>query len=137
MNLAQAIKQIEQQYIDTYQTDVFIQAMETLKIGIQRLNATYYTKEKLKLTGKIDAILFSSKNKKGIIKPTFFLGDDAFATYANETIDKMNDRDKSYWYQLITKAQHANGSKPSKKYLDETNALCHELGIDSFNQFIQ
>ena len=135
--LAYLIKQIEQQYIDTDQTDVFMQAMETLKNSIQRLNATYYTKEKLKLTGKIDAILFSSKNNKGTIKPAFFLGDDAFATYANETIDKMNNRDKSYWYQLITKAQHANGSKPSKKYLDETNALCHELGIDSFNQLIQ
>jgi len=135
--LAYLIKQIEQQYIDTDHTDAFIQTMKTLKNSIQQLNATFYTKEKLKLTRKIDAIIFSSQHKKGIIKPAFFLGDDAFATYANETIAKMNERDKPYWYQLIAKAQDANGSKPSKKYLAETNALCNELGIQPFNQLIQ
>jgi hypothetical protein len=68
------------------------------------------------------------------VQPRIFLGEDGFSPYANASIEALPQAEKNVWYQLISKAQKASGSKPSQKYLNETKVLIKELGTDKFKK---
>jgi hypothetical protein len=133
--LGQILTQIERQQKEKEVSDKMIKSLTNLKNQINSIKDTYQDKDKIKLTEKIDGILFKNTNE-GEIKPTRFLGQDAFSSYANDVIDKLPDNERKIWFQLIAKAQKATGSKPSKKYLDDTKVLFKELGTDKFKQIV-
>lgn len=48
----------------------------------------------------------------------------------------MAENEKIFWYKLLPFAQKASGSKPSKKFLDETKGIIKELGADKFKKTV-
>ena len=109
--------------------------MESLKGAIQKLNRN--DKETVKLIDKIDSYLFRSASGGESVKPTFFLGEDKFATYANEIIKQQPEDEKQTWYNLLQLAQKASGSKPSSKFLERSKALIKELPADKFKRVVK
>ena len=101
---------------------------------IKNASNASYDKDKLKLIERIDNLAFNKE--ENTVKPTYFLGDDEFTAFANNTIKNCKDTDKIIWFQLIAKAQKVSGAKPSKKYMDETKVLINELGTDKFKKTV-
>jgi hypothetical protein len=131
---ASFIRQLEVQYKDAVLSELFIESLTAIKNYIGKINNSYYEKEKLKLIERIDSLLFQSHQKEGKVKPAKFLGEDPFSTYANPIIDALPEEDKHHWFKLIALAQKASGSKPGKKYLDETKNIIKALGADKFKK---
>ena len=111
--------------------------LENMKEAINNIKQAYQEKERIKMTDKIDAILFSSGKEVIAIKPARFLGNDPLAEMANPVIEHMPEGEKLLWYKLLALAQTATGSKPSKKFLDETKSIIKELGTDKFKKTVQ
>jgi hypothetical protein len=109
-------------------------SMEQLITDIKAVNSYYDKKERIKLAEKIDALLFPDSEGMPSVKPTKFLGDDDFATFANEKISFLPESERVLWYPLITLAQTASGSKPSAKFLDSSKSLFKQLGSDKFKR---
>ena len=86
---------------------------------------------------KIEAIVFHSTASEDAIKPTYFIGNDDFKDYANAIIDKQKEEEKNIWFQLMSQAQKASGSKPSSKYLKDSKVLMDELGTEKFKSIVQ
>lgn len=93
-------------------------------------------KEHIAMLTRIETLIHKAKHGEDAIKPTFFLGNDAFAEQANEMIKAFPADEKTYWYQLITMAQKASGSKPSAKFLEQSRKLYMELGADKFKKVV-
>ncbi|MBP6721283.1 MAG: DUF4132 domain-containing protein [Bacteroidia bacterium] len=106
--------------------------MEQLITDIKAVNSYYDEKERIKLAEKIDALLFPDSEGIPSVKPTKFLGDDEFATFANQKITELTPAERNHWYPMITLAQTASGSKPSTKYLEASKTLFKALGPDKF-----
>ncbi|MCW3127384.1 MAG: hypothetical protein JWO03_3042 [Bacteroidetes bacterium] len=133
--IASLLNQVDQQTKAQVPSPEMIATLHELRTEVQKMG-DHKEKEKLKLTDKIDSILFKSTGQEGDVKPTLFLGEDDFSAYANHAIEALPAPEKKIWYQLIIKAQKATGSKPSKKYLDETKVLFKELGTDKFKAVV-
>lgn len=108
--------------------------LENMKAGISDVKMYYEQKERIKMIEKIDAMLFNDGNESNKIKPARFLGEDRLAEFANPFIETMPEQERLLWYQLLPLAQKATGSKPSKKYLDETKTIVKELGTEKFKK---
>jgi len=108
--------------------------LESIKTEINNIKAIYQEKERIKMADKIDSMMFQNVKETNAIKPARFLGEDALAEFVNPLIKSMPDREKLLWYKLLPLAQKATGSKPSKKYLDDTMAIIKELGTDTFKK---
>lgn len=134
--IASMLNQIEKQRKDDELSEELKSVLSQIKSDINSINVNYDQKERIKLVEKIDAIIFRAENDQDAVKPTKFLGDDEFATYANSYVNNLTDLDKKFWYRLITLAQKATGSKPTKKYLDETKNIFKELGTDKFKKVV-
>jgi len=98
------------------------------KYGLQKEHITMLT--------RIETLVHKAKHGDGAIKPTFFLGNDAFAMHANEMIKAFTANEKSYWYQLIAMAQKVSGSKPSAKFIEQSRKLYMEIGADRFKKVV-
>ncbi|WP_299986899.1 DUF4132 domain-containing protein [uncultured Pontibacter sp.] len=133
--IAPLLTQVDRQYKGKEVSERMEASLNTLKDQIQKIDDSFYEKQKLKLTERIDTLLFKSQDCKSI-KPTCFLGQDGFSEYANTTIQSLLEQERQIWYQLLTKAQKATGSKPSNKYLADTKALFKELGPDKFKRMV-
>ena len=134
--IAAMLTQVDQQNKIKPASERTIAWLKNVREKIQKIQDYYHEKERLKLTEKIDSILFRATGQEGEVKPTLFLGEDDFSAYANEVIEKLPAEDKKVWYLLISKAIKASGSKPSDKYLNETKALFKELGTDKFKKVV-
>ena len=99
-------------------------------------NAYYFEKDRVKLTEKIDNLLFKSDDTKTGIKPTYFPGEDGFGTYANASIDKLKEEEKQQFFKLMLHAQKATGGKPSVKFLEESKELFKSFGADKYKQIL-
>ncbi|WP_316738533.1 DUF4132 domain-containing protein [Pedobacter aquatilis] len=125
------------QLLNQYKTE---QPSEQVKISLKKLKDAFNSsdqanlKENVKIVAKIDELLF--ERAIDAVKPILFLGEDAFAAFANPMVLSMENQEKLIWFELIAKAQKATGSKPSKKYLDESLALIKTLGTDKFKKVI-
>ncbi len=128
--VAQVVTQRKGQEI----SETLRKAMELMKAGIEAVNSSYDQKERIKLVEKIDVLLFNTAAEITQIKPKKFLGDDDFATFANEKISLLPESERVLWYPLITLAQTASGSKPSAKFLDSSKSLFKQLGSDKFKR---
>lgn len=128
--------QIQNQYKRKEKSEKFKETLNAVKSDLNKSTIQYSQKDKLKLIEKIDSILFDSESETKVIKPTLFLGDDDFTDFANNIILNLDETEKVVWYQLITKAQKASGSKPTNKYLDETKLLIKEIGTDKFKAIV-
>lgn len=109
-----------------------------IKFELEAFNQIVYNNETKKTIQKIEEILFETEpNSKNFTKPTYFIGDDRFKDFANTKIDNLKEGQKQLCFQVINLAQKASGSKPSKKYLDESKALVEAFGNDNFKVFTQ
>jgi hypothetical protein len=109
-----------------------------IKFELEAFNQIVYNNETKKTIQKIEEILFEAEpNSKNFTKPTYFIGDDRFKDFANTKIDNLKEGQKQLCFQVIYLAQKASGSKPSKKYLDESKALVEAFGNDNFKLFTQ
>lgn len=129
------LNQLASQYKTTGLSDKMRLYLSKLKSAFENAKDIYGDKTKSKIIEKIDQLLFENDGS-GLVKPTLFLGKDDFGTYANSSINSIPSNKQQIWYKLIAKAQKANGSKPTKKYLDETLVLVKELGIDNYRKVV-
>ena len=128
------LNQLERQRKDQAISPSLKTMLENMKIEISNINIAYQAKERIKMVDKIESMLFQNVKETNVIKPARFLGEDALAEFANPLIGSMPEREKLLWYKLLPLAQKATGSKPSKKYLDDTKAIIKELGTDTFKK---
>lgn len=110
--------------------------LQNMKDAINNVKQGYHEKERIKMVDKIDAMLFTTGDGNINIKPAKFLGEDELAAFANSMIESMPEKEKLQWYKLLPLAQKATGSKPSKKYLDDTKAIIKKLGTDRFKKAV-
>lgn len=130
------LNQLTRQYAKTTVSPKMIELLGGLRANIEQIDAVYYQKEKLKLIEKIDQLIFGATASPDKIKPTLFLGEDRFSAYANQMVEALPPAEQQIWYQLITKALKASGSKPSNKYLLESKELFKQLGPDKFKAVV-
>ncbi|RFZ95752.1 DUF4132 domain-containing protein [Mucilaginibacter conchicola] len=134
--IAALLNQLTNQYGKTGIPGKMPELLTGLKTKIEEINYPYYQKDKLKLTEKIDNLIFKTNAGTEKVKPTLFLGDDPFSAHANQAIEALPQDERIIWYQLIAKAIKASGSKPSNKYLQESKDLFKELGTDKFKAML-
>ena len=96
----------------------------------------HFEKDKVKISEKLALMLFTSDNTKVGIKPTYFLGEDAFGAYANASIGKLKEEEKQQFFKLMLHAQKATGGKPSGKFLEESKELFKAFGADKYKQIL-
>ncbi len=108
--------------------------LKSIKLELE--NQSQDVVETKKIIQKIEEILFEG-NSETSIKPTYFIGKDVFQEYGNNLINSLNENQRNICFQLITLAQKASGSKPSKKYLDESKILIESFGNENFKSFSQ
>ena len=96
----------------------------------------HFEKDKVKISEKLALMLFTSDNTKVGIKPTYFLGEDAFGAYANASIEKLKEEEKQQFFKLMLHAQKATGGKPSGKFLEESKELFKAFGADKYKQIL-
>lgn len=130
------LNQLSRQYGGDGISAKMVDLLNGLKAKIQQINQSYYEKDKLKIIEKIDQLIFGATDKTEKVKPTLFLGDDAFSIYANQIIESLTAAEQQVWYQLISKALKASGSKPTNKYLQESKDLFKQLGADKFKNVV-
>lgn len=129
------LSQLDRQYGKTGLSEKMMRSLDQLKNELEKINQIYYEKEKLKLIEKIDQLVFNAKETDQV-KPTLFLGTDAFSAHANQIVQSLPAPEQQIWYQLIAKSQKATGSKPSNKYLQESKDLFKELGVEKFKNVV-
>ena len=130
------LNQLEKQRKDKIISPQLKEVLLRFKTKISESSSAYQQKERIKMMDKIDAMLFKSENEASEIKPARFLGDDPFGSFANEQIESMAAADKQFWYRLLPVVQKASGSKPSKKYADDTKAAIKEYGTDKYRKTV-
>ncbi|MEO8403432.1 MAG: DUF4132 domain-containing protein [Chitinophagaceae bacterium] len=130
------LNQLERQRKGQVITPALKSMLAELKKDINAVQSYYHEKERIKMMEKIDALLFSAENELSAIKPVKLLGEDPFAEFANEMLQSLPEPERTSWYKLLPLVQKASGSKPSKKYLEETKNIIKELGADKFKKTI-
>jgi Domain of unknown function (DUF4132) len=97
----------------------------------------YRAKEKARIEKKLNALMSAEMDSnapgKVIVKPQFFVEDDAFAGPANAQIAALPDNLLNVLYEILALAQQTSGSKPSAKFLRESKILLESLGYDNFS----
>jgi hypothetical protein len=131
------LNQVEKQYSGMVLGKELKKVLQSLKYRLGSFKAYYQEKERLKMIGKLDALLQTSGISLSTVIPTHFLGSDDFAKYANDKIEDLNPQHRNYWYPLIAHAQKASGGKPTQKYLIIAQPLLEQLGIDSFKSMVE
>ncbi|MCK6612147.1 MAG: DUF4132 domain-containing protein [Bacteroidia bacterium] len=86
-------------------------------------------KQILKLVDKIDFLL----NDPGE-RDWYFPDSDAFGGFVNESLKSMLTETRGIWFQLISSAALATGSKPSEKYLKKSGDWIDKLKVDGFRE---
>ncbi len=131
--LSSLVNQLLKQYKDQTLSSDFIDAITYFKEQLVLEKSTYWDKDKLKLIQKLEELIFvpSSPEEK---KQVLFLGEDAFSSFANQTILSKENPEKYLWFQILDLAQKAKGAKPNKKFLQEAKDLIQELGADKFKK---
>lgn len=129
------LNQVASQYKVIGLSDQMKLSLSKLKSAFENVKNSYGDKTISKIIEKLDQLLFENDGS-GLVKETLFPGKDEFGTYANANIKSLPAGEQQIWYKLIAKAQKANGSKPTKKYLDETLVLVKELGTDKFRRVV-
>lgn len=130
------LNQLEKQRKNQPLTPQLKRLLENIRKDIDAIQSYYNETERIKMVDKIDAILFSKQNDSAAIKPARFLGDDPLANFANPIIERMPDSERLFWYKLLPITQKAAGATPSKKYLDETEAIIKDIGSDKFKKTV-
>lgn len=130
------LSQLVRQYGTAGISAKMVDLLRALRTKVQEINHSYYEKDKLKIIEKIDQLIFDATKTHEEVKPTLFLGDDAFSVYANQAIQSLPADEQQVWFRLIAKALKASGSKPSNKYLQESKDLFKELGADKFKSVV-
>lgn len=134
--IALMLNQLEKQRKDQLIGPSLRLVLEAIKKDINAIKASYQEKERIKMMDKIDAMLFSKAADSSTIKPARFLGEDELASFANPAIESMPETDKLFWYKLLPLAQKSSGSRPSKKYLEDTKSIIKDLGVDKFKKTV-
>jgi hypothetical protein len=134
--VAPLISLVERQSKEQPLSASMLSTLQQIKADLLKIKESYFEKNKLKLTEKIDGILHHALGNAEEVKPRQFLGEDAFSEYANQKIGQLPDSEKVFWYRLITHAQKASGGKPTKKYLEEARKIIAELGAEKFKPVV-
>ncbi|RYZ54604.1 MAG: DUF4132 domain-containing protein [Sphingobacteriales bacterium] len=101
--------------------------LEEMKGILQGVDKSYQDKESCKIILKIEDLL-AQKTGGAAIKSAHFIGDDQFAAFANTYISNLPEDEKSSWYTLLPIFQKASGSKPTKKFSEDTKAVIARMG---------
>lgn len=128
------VNQVEKQHREKSISDDLRQVLNSLLGLLKEEKHIYDEKERTKVIEKIETMLFNAGEQSSGVKPTFFPGDDEFGKYANETINSMKEADRQNWFKLMLHVKKTSGSKPSKKFMEESKNLFREFGADKFKQ---
>ncbi|MFP5039720.1 DUF4132 domain-containing protein [Parasediminibacterium sp. JCM 36343] len=126
------ITQIERQCKQEPASPILIKILNNFKEVVRKSGNNYNLKDTIKVIEKIDNIIFIASNNETTVKPTWFMGDDPFATYANEYIKQMPEAKQQLWFTLMLHSQRGSGSSPSAKFLNETRQAVKDLGDEAF-----
>lgn len=132
--LLSTIVQIERKCKETSPSPALLATLEKLKRNIQRATNTYNERDVVKLIERADKIIYNATTDDDSVKPTLFLGNDAFAPFANEDIKQMPADKQQLWFTLMLHSQRGTGSSPSAKFLKETREVVKAVGDEAFKQ---
>ncbi|MBK7232044.1 MAG: DUF4132 domain-containing protein [Saprospiraceae bacterium] len=107
-----------------------------IKSELAVFKQTHFYYDINKIIQKVEDILYE-ENGENISKPTYFIGDDEFKNYANTKIESLKESQKQMCFKILSLAQNVSGSKPSKKYLDDSRILIESFGNEDFKIFSQ
>jgi hypothetical protein len=129
-------KQIENSFKPSEAPEAILFILNDM-LNLKKETNSYNYKDHVKLEEKIKTFLFANQGNEGVIKPTYFVGEDGFQAGANNVLDQQKEADKKLWYSLVALAQKATGSKPTQKYLNEAKTIIDQLGADKFKKVTQ
>ncbi|MBK9631162.1 MAG: hypothetical protein IPO62_08850 [Saprospiraceae bacterium] len=110
--------------------------LNKIKSELLVFEQTHFYYEITKIVQKLK-IFYMKKMQIIFPKSTYFIGEDEFKIYANTKIESLKESQKQLCFKIISLAQKASGSKPSKKYLDESRILIESFGNEDFKIFSQ
>jgi hypothetical protein len=127
------ISALNKQY-SYYNPDSIIPAeLEKLKSAITN-NGKTENKETASLSGKIDQLIYTIKNKDSNVVLFKFYGSDDFSINANKLLDSIDESKKTKWSSLLEFACTANGAKPSAKFLQVSKKQIDDVGVNEFKK---
>lgn len=129
-------KQIETNYADKDLPGGISEMLHEI-LNFKKDSNAYNFKELLKLEERIQAFLFKKQNADGIVKPTFFVGEDGFKDIGNSILNSIKKEEQDHWFTLMQLAQKATGAKPTQKFLNEAKVTMDVLGSDKFKKVTQ
>ncbi len=127
------VKQVEHNYLGKKLPGSAKAMLEEI-LNTAKLSNAFGYKEKIKLDERIKLFLFASENPENKISPSLFLGKDQFSGFANEIIESQVERERYLWYQLTALSGKSTGSKPTAKFLNESQTIVKELGVEKFHE---
>ncbi len=128
--LQRFLRQIARYYKGRELDEILMDSLDRLQQAISQVDCALLGTEKLHAT--IDTIYAQSADAPQKAHPFYLSGEDVFSDYANAAIAERPFKEQINWYPILLKAQKANGSKPSKKYLNDTKQLMKALGSERF-----
>jgi len=117
-------------------TEGILSMLKKLKDALTGLKEHYYEKDKVKLIGRLDALIFQSTNKTEAVRSVYFPSNDEFAKHANGTLKAIQGKEQEYWFQLMALAQKSTGGKPTKKFLTAGKEIIDRMGPDHFKNLM-
>lgn len=128
------INQLKKQFKKTAMSNEFVGILQHIQQIIQeRVNGTYWTKDKVDILNKIDQLL----DLEDGARPIYFQGHDSFTPYGNDVLKVLAKEKRTHWYKLMALAMSAKGGKPSKKFIETSKVHIKALGVAHFKKITQ
>ncbi|MFP2995192.1 DUF4132 domain-containing protein [Spongiivirga sp. MCCC 1A20706] len=96
---------------------------------------SYYGSDLGKVKRRIEEILFSVSGQEGAINPFSFRKDE-FGQYANTQLAKSSDSLQKVLHPVLHNCIKISGSKPTKKFLKQTDELLSKENYKVYKEFI-
>ncbi|OZI06842.1 hypothetical protein BWI93_17750 [Siphonobacter sp. BAB-5385] len=90
---------------------------------------TAFKNDRIRIIDQLTVLL--EKKNKGIA-PSLFTENDGFAGFANARIESLPLTERELWYGLIDLAKRTSGSKPTKKFLSDSQVSIQKVGEEQF-----
>lgn len=111
--------------------DSILSFLESIKL----IDPLYFAKERKQAIRLCEEILESAINPEKT-REVFFSEDDVVGKALNQLIRSYIPAEQNIIFQLADKSLKCSGSKPSQKFLIESNILIEQLSADKFRSFI-
>ena len=102
---------------------------DLLKNPELKKSSSYWGTDMEKVQLKINDLLFHANSSAHEIPPYYLNESDLFGQYVNGSVKIMPEVKQNAFFQIFRLALKASGSKPSKRFLDQSKKIVDEIGI--------